>query len=108
MGKRLKVNVIDGLKQYGITNLNSVWSSIGVQFVGRATIPLDYVQFGQLGDDLLNVKNESFPEDNGEEIDFEEWAAESFSLAKTKVYPKFKEGDLDPEYRDMVMIVAGE
>jgi hypothetical protein len=92
----------------GITNLYSVWASVGVQFVGRATIPIDYVQFGQLGDDLLNVRNKEFPKDNGEDIDFEEWAAESFSLAKTKVYPGFEQGDLNPDYRNTVMTTAGE
>jgi hypothetical protein len=71
-------------------------------------LPVDYIQFGQLGDDLLNIRNGPFPTNDGEEIDYEEWAAESFSIAKNKVYPLFEEGDLNPEYRNLVMEVTGD
>ena len=79
----MKLPTIDGAK-----NLHSVWDSMIYAYTGTPDMPFSNALWHQIGADADNMESSyEFTPSEFQNMNFDQWALESFELAKSAVYP---------------------
>jgi len=81
----------------GAKNLHAVWDSVAYEFTGYGDLPFTTATWATNGADAKRLAEQYPIGAEGQDLNPNDWANDSFKIADTFVYANIKEGEALPE-----------